>query len=380
MSCSLGLEVTARAWPTLCREIGSRCGEPTLQGLMAVSAASAVGIAGQGVTGLVAPRWAGACPHQGQHRPCPGPVCPPCPSSGRPLALRVWWRALPPPPAPTTFSFPQTPARRGPTAVPTRLPLLPPLGCRGSSPSGRWGLEVGVPGSSPLQGFGSGEVPRQGTRVAGLGGTYTCAQNMSLLGAGSLWGSSLPLCAPLPSWAPPFLPPSCPSLKPRATPAPWEPSRSCIWTRCSHERVLSCPTGCVAWATGPACGLRRPCPDESCKFSGGQGSPDIPFPRTGGSLLVWEGLGPGLAPPWAAWGWHFLPPPRLPRLPGRGRKGVGGGSPASYCGVQEAARGHFGGSLCSSGFWSVGCPFQRDLRGHLLSHSRVVVVASACIL
>lgn len=161
------------AWPTLCREVGSRCGEPTLQGLMglflrAVSAASAVGITGQGVMGLVAPRWA-ACPHRGQHRPCPGHVCPPCPSSGRPLALRVWWSALPPSPAPTTFSFPQTPARRGPTAVPTRLPLLPPLGCRGSSPSGRWGLEVGVPGSSPLQGFGSGEVPRQGTELQGLG-------------------------------------------------------------------------------------------------------------------------------------------------------------------------------------------------------------------
>lgn len=57
----------------------------------------------------------------------------------------------------------------------------------------------------------------------------------------------------------------------------------------------------------------------------------------------------GLPPPWAVWGWHFLPPPHLPLLPGRGRKGVGGGSPASCCWVQEAPCGHSGGSLCSSG-------------------------------
>lgn len=230
MSCSPGLEVTG-PWlgPPSAGRQEAGAGSPPCKGsrgpfLRAVSAASTAGITGQGVMGLVAPRWAGAHPHQGQRRLCPGPVCPLCPSSGRPLALRVWWSFLPPPPAPTTVSFPQTPARRGPTTVPTRLPLLPPLGCRGSSPSGRWGLEVGVPGSSPLQGFGSGEVPRQGTELQCLGARTLALRTCPCWVLACCGVFLTPLC-PLPSWAPPFLTPSCPSLRPRATPAPWDPSR-----------------------------------------------------------------------------------------------------------------------------------------------------------
>ena len=101
--------------------------------------------------------------------------------------------ALLAPPAPTALSLSQTPTRRGPTAVPTGLPLLPPLGGRGSSPSGRRRLAVGVPGSASRQGFRAGVAPGgcrvRGWRVGLVFGVCPC-----LLGAGSLRGLPTPLC------------------------------------------------------------------------------------------------------------------------------------------------------------------------------------------
>lgn len=76
----------------------------------------------------------------------------------------------------------------------------------------------------------------------------------------------------------------------------WTPVFPCAGVPAHMSLVSSCAQQDVWPALGSTCGLLRPCPDQFCKFRGGRRSPEIPFPRTGGSLLAWEGLGPGLAP------------------------------------------------------------------------------------
>lgn len=204
---------------------------------------------------------------------------PPTPSTGGPSPLEPASAFS----APATPSFPETPARRGPTAVPAGLPLLPPPGGRGSSPSGRWGLEVGIPGSSggpassPRWGFDSGGVPRPEHRAAGVGGLDTLCLKPVLFLSVQCWlpgGGALPHPFVSPSLLatfPVLCCPAGPSLKSPAHSSPAGPVPMLIQLGCPSPPPLDFPLG-WAWCPpvpgplAPACGLLRPCLDLACKF------------------------------------------------------------------------------------------------------------------
>lgn len=170
-----------------------------------------------------------------------------------PSPCRGQWSFLPPPPAPTTSASPKPRRARGPTAVPTRLPLLPPVAAG----------EAVLPEGGGWR-WASREAPH--CRVSVLGRSPGRAQscrawgNRRLLRACPCWvlahcgGLPYPL-VPLPPPGHPFPTSFMPLLEARPTPAPWEPSPAPVFGLrlslcrgpCTHEPcVLLCPGGRVA--------------------------------------------------------------------------------------------------------------------------------------
>lgn len=187
---------------------------------------------------------------------------------------------------------PQLPPNPGAPVVP---PQSPP-GCHFSLPwlQGKQsfrkvGAGGGRPRKLPTAGFRFWGGPQAGHRVAGLGGTDACARSCPCWVLAQCRVFLTPWC-PSPFPDTPFPTSFVPLLEARPFPAPWEPSPAPV-SPCAgvpaHMSLVSSSAQQDVWpALGPTCGLLRPCPDQSCKFRGGQGSPEIPFPRTGGSLLA----------------------------------------------------------------------------------------------
>lgn len=256
------------AWSTLCREVGNRhtgAGSAPCKGswglfVWSLSAASAVGIATYR-RGHRPGRHGPWGPKGGQEPSLPrastscvgGTSALPAAVPEGPAPCRGQWSFLPPPPAPTTSASPKPRRARGPTAVPTRLPLLPPVAAG----------EAVLPEGGGWR-WASREAPHCRVSVLGrsLGRAQSCRAwgNGRLLRACPCWvlthcgGLPYPLVpSPLPDT--PFLPPSCPSLKP----GPFQPHGnpplllyldscpSLRWGPCAHEPcVLLCPAGRVA--------------------------------------------------------------------------------------------------------------------------------------
>lgn len=249
----------------------------------------------------------------GLAQPCRGHVCPPPPAAAVPEGPSphgACGRLLPHPPLHQPPELPPNPDRHGPTTVPSGLPLLPPLGGRGSSPSGRWSLEAGVPGSSR----GPSSTPVVGFWF------------------GAVWGGSgfVLILVRVGSWhprgsPPPFVPLSPPGplshlravlhgplLKSPLTPAPRN-SFPCSfgWTACPSPPSAGLP----AWLGSRPRSVARPDPAliGPVGSEGPRRSPELPFLRVGGSRAPEEGLEiQGLTPAPAGQpqrGWYFLPPP-----------------------------------------------------------------------
>ena len=249
-----------------------------------------------------------------------------------------------PPPAPPkprrAVVLPQAP----------RLPLLPPAGARGSSPSGRRGLGVGVPGSSggPASSPTRVSVPGgwgRGVLGQGWGSGRLCSEPGLVLvglGAGSLGLFSLP---------PPPVPVSfCPLPSSCLGPLPTLP---CLcWASClAGPGALLAPRMC-SLGSGPQLGA---CLDPALLGPAGSGEWWSP------PALLSEGWGSaGREAVRLALGWHFLSPPP-PSLAEAGRELVGvprlpSGGPGRG-GRQEGPGGlSGGGSLCSWGLSAGGMP------------------------
>ena len=262
-----------------------------------------------------------------------------------------------PPPAPPkprrAVVLPQAP----------RLPLLPPAGARGSSPSGRRGLGVGVPGSSggPASSPTRVSVPGgwgRGVLGQGWGSGRLCSEPGLVLvglGAGSLGLFSLP---------PPPVPVSfCPLPSSCLGPLPTLP---CLcWASClAGPGALLAPRMC-SLGSGPQLGA---CLDPALLGPAGSGEWWSP------PALLSEGWGSaGREAVRLALGWHFLSPPP-PSLAEAGRELVGvprlpSGGPGRG-GRQEGPGGlSGGGSLCSWGLSAGGMPPgpQREPRASCLA-------------
>lgn len=287
---------------------------------------------------------------------------PSCPSCWKPFT--PWGQqSFPPPPlAATTLSHPQTLAHRGPHHSLRQAATSPSPALQGKQSFGRWGLEVGVPGSSwgllapCCKVLVPGGSPGRG-RAAGLGAdawapTQSCSCRALLhpfvpLPAPPFWFLGGP---PWPSWDPPRAPLV-------GTPVP--PRGAFCWG--AEPRVL-CPL-LSRWTCGPSLVLQI---EKDCG-----GALSSPLQELGVPWLPRRG-----ACPWCSRTGISCCLPHFHRLAGRGlRKGVGGGSPASCCGVQGQEGS--GGSPRSSGILISGggvpSPSQRDIRDHCL-----VVLTGGC--
>lgn len=225
------------AWSTLCREVGNRhtgAGSPPCKGswglfVWSLSAASAVGIAiyrrghRPGRHGPWGPKGGqGPSLTRASTSYVRGTSALPAAVPEGPSPCRGQWSFLPPPPAPTTSASPKPRRARGPTAVSTRLPLLPPVAAG----------EAVLPEGGGWR-WASREAPH--CRVSVLGRSPGRAQsckawgNRRLLRACPCWvlahcgGLPYPL-VPLPPPGHPFPTSFMPLLEARPIPTPWEPS------------------------------------------------------------------------------------------------------------------------------------------------------------
>lgn len=249
------------------------------------------------------------------------------------------------PASPPRRPLPQTPARRGPATGPAAATSAS-RGCQGKQSFRKAGVGGGRPRKLrracqlPAVGFrfrGAGE----GGPRAGVGGGRSCSEPGLFLvgsGAGSPRGLlvcpclSAPAPCPAPAWGP-----SPHSLASAGLPA---------WP----GLVPSWPSGRVAWALDPSPGpvWTLPCWALPVRESGGV--PRAPLSKGWGSPGREARL--GLAFPVAS-----------PAFLGRGRKGVGGGSPASFWGAWcgEGGRRALEGLLeegahAAGGCWLGECP------------------------
>lgn len=201
------------------------CWEPTLPGLLGPILLGPHSSLGWGHTRLTkgseARGWWASTPRSaGPAPPGVGGVVPSCPSCWKPFT--PWGQqSFPPPPlAATTLSHPQTLAHRGPHHSLRQAATSPSPALQGKQSFGRWGLEVGVPGSSwgllapCCKVLVPGGSPGRG-RAAGLGAdAWAPTQSCSCR---ALLHPFVPLPAP-PFW---FLGgPPWPSWDPLAHPSP----------------------------------------------------------------------------------------------------------------------------------------------------------------
>lgn len=178
-------------------------------------------------------------------------------------------------------------------------------------------------------------------------------QPVLVLAAGSPRGSSYPFVPVSPPGHPLFY--SMPLLEapgplpPRGTPPL---PGSCMWTRPALPAGLPAPPG-----------LR------SCKLRRAWGALRSPFQELGVPCL--PGGAECGAPPSSSLRLAFPATSHLPCLPGRGRKGAGGGSPASCCGVPAGPGGRAGGACTAQecGPWGR-LSLSQGPAGHRIGSSR----------